>query len=147
MSLRTVFVPSLENRESQAVVCLHGGEGCSWREQLLSKLEIQHTEADVSMEKQQQEGHESDDKKQYNLYVLSPKNKGFLAFNAMTAAAIENPTQTVVTLLNTDGEDSVVFTEREQEELCMVRGKLTSLGANLFDNIQDTAAFLNSKKM
>lgn len=92
----------------------------------------------MGLETQQMEEVKEDGK--LNVYVVTPSKVGFSATAAMTVDAMRNPENTVIALVEGEGD---ALTEEEKAESASVKKLFEDQGAHVFDNVEDMSAYVN----
>lgn len=122
--------------------------GSTWRDQLIQLLTVAYFNPVVAnwTEEDAQRENQAKNIADLNLFVITPKQHGFYVLVELGIIACESRNdpemKVVVTFLNDDGGE--VFTEHQQASNVQIRELLLkNPEVELFDNLEDTAKYLN----
>lgn len=120
-------------------------EGTTWREKLISLLEIDYfnpvvDDWDEEAQELELEKRESCD---FVLYVVTPLMEGFYSIAEMIDDSNKRPEETIVCFLDKDGENEDSWTEHQQKSIEAIENMVIKNGAFVLENLEEVAEFLN----
>ena len=115
-----------------------------WREELIQLLECNYFNPVVEdwNEEAQQLEIEKRETCDYVLYVITPKMTGVYSIAELTYDACISPNKTIFCYLTIDEEN--IFEEHQIKSLEMTKKLIEKCNANVFENLNEVANFLNN---
>ena len=133
----------MENSKKPTVFLGGTVAGSTWRQELISLLEIDYFNPVVDdwlpehMEEELRQREICD----YLLYVLTPKMQGVYSVAELVDDAHRRPERTVFTFLPEDGDD--YFSPHQLKSMRQTAALVADLGVHCFDDLEAVAEFLN----
>ena len=119
--------------------------GSRWRDELISKLEIDYFNpvVDEWNEKAQLNEITQKETSDFLLFVLTPMMEGFFSVAEVVDASNKAPDRTVFCVLDSDGGKS--WSDFQVKSLGAVERMVKENGAHVFDSLDEVADFLNGR--
>lgn len=142
MNVRKVFY-CITQKYSNMKVFLGGTcNNSTWREKLIPNLKMDYFNPVVPIWDEQAQLIEIKEKDtaDFLLFVITPLMSGVYSIAEVVDASNKKPKNTILCILD---EDSKKWTKSQRDSLSAVENLVQSNGAFVFNNLEDTTAFLN----